>query len=62
MNTKKTLTYEITGEQWLAFDGVGYGTPSAKVTIEFPPVVEQMGAFRASLEEVFAEILRACES
>ena len=62
VNTRKTLTYEITGERWLSFDGVECGFPSAKVTIEFPPAVERMDAFRASLEEVFAEIFRACES
>ena len=61
VNPKKTLTYDI-GAEWVSFaSGEEHGSPAAHIVIEFPPVVEEVSAFRASLEAVFAEILEICK-
>ena len=61
VNPKKTWTYDIPAERFSFAGGEERGSPAAHIVIEFPPVVEEISAFRASLEAVFAEILEACK-
>ena len=61
MHPKKTLTHDIPAERFSFADGEERGSPTVHIVIEFPPIVEDVSAFRASLEAVFAEILEACK-
>lgn len=61
MKPKKTLTYEIKAEWVRTISGEDHGQPTAKIIIEFPQVVDDLPAFRAALESVFAEVLEVCK-
>lgn len=57
MRPTKVLEYTIPAERYALLGGDEHGAPSAKIIIEFPQIVEDLPAFRASLESIFVEIL-----
>ena len=61
MRPIRVLEYTIPAERYTFLGGDEHGAPSAKIIIEFPQIVEDLPAFRASLESIFAEILEVCK-
>ena len=61
MHIRKTVIYEIQGEQVRSASGSVRGSPSAKLIIDFPSEPHQVKEFRQTLEKLLEEELRDCE-